>query len=87
VVFGIRPEHFNDLSLTGGFAAGEELEAVVDVMEPLGSEVILIIKVGKHRLTVKVDPHTKASVHQSIKLDVDMNKMHLFDKETGEAIK
>jgi multiple sugar transport system ATP-binding protein len=51
------------------------------------SEVILILRAGQHQLTAKVDPHTNASIHQPIGLSVDMDKMHLFDKETGEVIR
>lgn len=87
VVFGIRPEHINDRSFASDMSGRDELEAVADVIEPIGSEVILIVTVGKHQLTAKVDPHTKASVHQPIKLAIDMNNMHLFDKETGEVIR
>ena len=59
---------------------------MVDVIEPVGSEVILIVTVGNRQLTAKIDPHTRASLHQPIELSVDMNNMHLFDKETGEVI-
>jgi multiple sugar transport system ATP-binding protein len=87
VIFGIRPEHLKDPAFASDIAAKEDLEVVVDVIEPIGSEVILLITVGDHHLTAKVDPHTKASPHKSIRLSVDMNRMHLFDKETGEVIK
>jgi multiple sugar transport system ATP-binding protein len=86
VIFGIRPEHINDRSFVSHIPGREKLEATVDVIEPVGSEVILIVTVGEHHLTAKVDPHTKASVHQPIDLSVDMNNIHLFDKETGEVI-
>ena len=86
VVFGIRPEQFNDLAFASDIPGREELEAMVDVMEPIGSEVILIVTVGEEQLTVKVDPHTSASVNHPIRLSVDMNRMHLFDKDTGDAI-
>ena len=86
VFFGIRPEHINDRSFATDLPGRDDLEAIVDVMEPVGSEVILIVTVGEHQLTAKVDPHTKASLHQPIQLSVDMNNMHLFGKETGEVI-
>lgn len=86
VVFGIRPEHINDRAFATHLPGVDELEAVVDVIEPVGSEVILIITMGEHQLTAKVDPHTKASLHQLIELSVDMNNLHLFDKETGDVI-
>ena len=86
VVFGIRPEHINDRSFATNFPGRDELKAMVDVIEPVGSEVILIVTVGNRQLTAKIDPHTRASLHQPIELSVDMNNMHLFDKETGEVI-
>jgi multiple sugar transport system ATP-binding protein len=86
VLFGIRPEHVTEISALGDLPGREELRAAVDVMEPIGSEVILIVMVGKHKLTARVDPHIETSVYQPITLLVNMNEMHLFDKETGEVI-
>jgi multiple sugar transport system ATP-binding protein len=86
VLFGIRPDHINDRAFATDFPGRDEMKAMVDVIEPVGSEVILIVTVGEHQLTAKVDSHTKASLHQPIELSVDMNNMHLFDKETGEVI-
>jgi multiple sugar transport system ATP-binding protein len=86
VIFGIRPEHINDRAFARDIPGKDELEAVVDVVEPVGSEVILIVTAGSHQLTAKVDPHTEASVHQPIRLSVDMNQIRLFDKKTEEVI-
>jgi multiple sugar transport system ATP-binding protein len=86
VVFGIRPEHINDLAFVMPARGVQELDALVEVIEPIGSEVILIVTAGGHQFAAKVHPQTKASLHQSIKLSIDMNRMHLFDKETGEKI-
>jgi len=86
VLFGIRPEHINDRVFASDIPERDDLEVTVDVVEPLGSEVILIVSVGAHQLTAKADSHTKAAVHQPIGLSVDMNQMHLFDKKTGEVI-
>ncbi len=86
VIFGIRPEHINDRAFATDLPGRDELEAMVDVIEPVGSEVILIVTAGEHQLTAKVDPHAKVSLHEPIELSVDMNNMHLFDRETGEVI-
>ena len=86
VVFGMRPDHINDRSFLIDGSELEELEVVVEVIEPIGSEVILIVRTGDHQLTAKVHPQTKVSLHQSINLTFEMNKMLLFDKETGAVI-
>lgn len=87
VVFGIRPEHINDSTFVNDIHGRDEVKALVDVIEPIGSEVILIVTIGKHRMTAKVDPRTKATVNQPITLNVDMKKMHLFDKKTKAVIR
>jgi multiple sugar transport system ATP-binding protein len=85
VVFGIRPDNIDELCESSP-AECEPLEGIVDNIEPLGSEVILMVNVGKYRLTARVDPKTKARLHQPVKLTVDMHKMHLFDKQSGRTI-
>jgi len=86
VVFGIRPEHVLEESKADGLPPGDRFEGRVEVIEPLGSEVILLVDAGAHQLTAKVDPATRAVVGRPIYLAFHMDKMHLFDKKTGEAI-
>ena len=66
--------------------AAAHIEVVVDVFEPVGSEVILLVSAGNRQMTAKVDPRTSARAHQPIELCVDMGRMHLFDKTTGKVI-
>ena len=86
VVFGIRPEHINDSTFRTDSARGEPLDTMVEVIEPLGSEVLLILRAGDHPLIAKVAPHTPARERAPITLYVNMDRMHLFDKETGGVI-
>jgi multiple sugar transport system ATP-binding protein len=86
VVLGIRPDHINDLAYAIPDGGIEALEAFVEVIEPIGSEVILLVTAGQHQFTAKAHPQTKARLNQSIKLAIDMTKMHLFDRQTGEKI-
>lgn len=84
-ILGIRPEHIYDRALKEPFPNAEHHTASVEVVEPIGSEVILLMKVGSERLTASVDPQTRAQPSSAIELLIDMNQMHLFDKETGIA--
>jgi multiple sugar transport system ATP-binding protein len=86
VVFGVRPEHVYDRALAGEVTAAENINAMIDVFEPVGSEVIILVSAGNRQMTAKVDPRTSARVHQPIELCVDMSRMHLFDKTTGNVI-
>lgn len=84
-LLGIRPEHIYDRALKDPFANAEQLTAVVEVVEPIGAEVILLMEKGSEKLTAKVDPQTKAQPASKIELLIDLNRMHLFDNETGIA--
>jgi multiple sugar transport system ATP-binding protein len=82
VSFGIRPEDIQDRK----FAREEHLpyavKVQVDVSEPMGSEVLLHVKVGDNTLSARVDPHTEAKIGHELDVVFNMNKMHLFDSET-----
>jgi len=84
-LLGIRPEHIYDRTLKDHFPNAEQLTAVVEVVEPIGAEVILLMNKGSERLTASVDPQTKAQPSSEIELLIDMNQVHLFDQETGMA--
>jgi len=84
-VLGIRPQNIHDKDLRGSFPGGEVLRAMVEVVEPVGSEVILLTSCGSNQVTVCVDPQTDAKPHVEKDFLVDMNRMHLFDKSTGQV--
>ena len=56
------------------------------MQEPLGSEVIVDIKVNDELIKVKESPGFKLEVGDDVWLSFDYNKLHLFDEKTGEAI-
>ena len=85
LIFGIRPEHIYDYSIKGSFPGGEKLNALIDVVEPLGSEVVLLATCGSSQLTARVDPQTTAKPQMQLELVLDMNRMHLFDRDTQVA--
>jgi hypothetical protein len=47
-----------------------------------GFDLTLLDISGQQQLTAKVEPAIQASVNHPL----DMNKVHLFDKETGNVI-
>ena len=82
VTLGVRPEDMHIASGDGrtGF------DAVVDVVEPLGSEILLDVKVGPHVMVARVDPTVRAKVHERLRLAINPHRLHLFDAETEAAI-
>jgi multiple sugar transport system ATP-binding protein len=81
VILGIRPEHIEDASFPDSTALTDSFQAVVEVVETLGSEIQLDVVTGEHGLVARVDARTKAKRHQEITLAVDMEKIHIFNMD------
>ncbi len=86
LVLGIRPEDLHDEEAFLSLNPDAVLAAHVEVTELMGAETFLYVKVGDNNFTARVDPRSTAKVDEDIKLGVDLNKIHLFDKETEVAI-
>jgi multiple sugar transport system ATP-binding protein len=85
VILGIRPEHIEDAAFPDESVTTDNLKAVVEVVETLGSEVQLDVVSGEHSLVARVDPRTKVKRHDEIQLAVNMDKIHIFDKDHPTA--
>ncbi|PNR92807.1 ABC transporter ATP-binding protein [Petrotoga sp. 9PWA.NaAc.5.4] len=86
VVLGVRPEDLYDKSISSSANEGNVLNSVVDVVEPLGSETLLHLAIGNQAITAKVSPQTRAEAGQKFEVVVDLEMIHVFDKETEQAI-
>ncbi|OCL25737.1 glycerol-3-phosphate ABC transporter ATP-binding protein [Orenia metallireducens] len=86
VVFGIRPEDIMDPAITEANENVDTVEATVEVIEPMGSETHLHLSIGDRTIVAIVDPQSEAKVGDVIKIGFDLQKMHIFDAETEEAI-
>jgi len=86
VVMGIRPENIYDGQNLDGFAAADLVEAQVEVVEMLGSETLLYVKIEDASFIARVNPNTRAKAGDVIKLAFDPRKVHIFDKESEKTI-
>jgi multiple sugar transport system ATP-binding protein len=84
LVLGIRPEDM--FVLSGENKEVNVIKGEVYVVEPLGSETILDVKVGNNIIKVRTPGKSIPKTGDIVTLKIDMNKIHLFDKETGSAI-
>ena len=86
--FGIRPEHVHDEpDFIEKIADGNGLfEAKVEVTELMGAEIYLYVNVNDVPLTARVAPTSTAKPGDTIKVAIDLEKIHLFDKETEQTI-
>src|SRR5512139_1805428 len=73
VIFGMRPNDIHDCQFAPEQAKANCVRAVVDVIEPLGSEIHLNVTSGKHAFVAVVDVQTQVRVHQEIDLAFDLD--------------
>jgi len=85
VTLGMRPEDVG--SATAERATDSpRLQATVDVVEPMGSETYVYVKVAGTTLICRVDAHRIFKEGETVELPVDIQRCHVFD-EDGEALK
>jgi multiple sugar transport system ATP-binding protein len=83
VTIGIRPEN---LECTNKDVPGETIPAIVEVIEPLGSETYLYVKMNGTQLTLKTAPNLSFEIQQKVILRPNVNQFHLFDKSDGTSL-
>ena len=86
VVMGIRPEDMYDDQDSITKYASAICTAEVDVTEMMGSETYLYLTIDGMNLIARVKPDSKSQRNQTIKLAIDPEKIHLFDKDTEKTI-
>ena len=86
VFFGIRPEDIHDRPVTEEGAETCPLTTTVEVVEPLGDEMILYLKTSEHEFIGKVGSHGGVTDGQTLEVHLDLDKVHIFDAETGENL-
>jgi multiple sugar transport system ATP-binding protein len=84
VTLGIRPE---DLRVVGGTELADyAFDAVVDVVEPLGSEILLDVTLAGQSVVARVEPSVRARPHDKIRLAFVPEHIHFFDTKTEAVI-
>ena len=79
---GLRPEALHPAN----GATEYSFDANVEVVEPLGSEILLDVRVGDAPVVAKVDPSMRVAAHDKVRLAFDPERVHFFDASTEAAI-
>jgi multiple sugar transport system ATP-binding protein len=82
LTLGVRPEHVH----VSREKTESGIKASVYVVEPLGSEAIVDVKVGENIVKAKENPFFKASTGEQVWITFDVDQVHIFDKQTGNII-
>jgi len=86
-VVGIRPEDIYDAGFQAPGIDSAKVDAKVDVVEPMGSEIYLNLLSGDKTFVARVDPRSSARAGNDVGLAFNVNKVHIFDKKTESAIR
>lgn len=83
VVLGIRPKN---IFFNGKSQKECTVSAFVELVEQLGSETYLHLRIADKQCIASVDPDLGAEVGDAVGIELDFDKIHIFDKETEMAI-
>jgi multiple sugar transport system ATP-binding protein len=87
VIFGLRPEDIYDPRFEAPDIIGETVKASVEVTELMGNEIFVFLKSGDDNYVARVDPRTNFRMGDKVEMTFNMGNMHIFDKETEQAIR
>jgi multiple sugar transport system ATP-binding protein len=86
LLLGVRPEH----TLLGEPkpAHGTSFDAVVEVTEQLGAELLLGVRAaGRTLIASRIDPEIELAPHAPVRMSLDPRGLHFFDRDSGEALR
>ena len=81
ILLGIRPEDVRVALQTDG---GVRMR--LDLVEPLGQELLVSVRVGGHEVTARLPPAAGHKPGDDLTLGFDPGALHFFDPETRERI-
>jgi multiple sugar transport system ATP-binding protein len=77
-IYGVRPEHF--------VLAESGADAIIQVVEPTGSEIQVIAKLGTEEITAVFRERHQFKPGDKVRLMVDPRLVHLFDETSGQRL-
>lgn len=88
IYIGIRPENLSDDAELAAENPGSAIEAHVEMTELMGSETYLYLSVNgaEGNIVARVDPRSRTSAGQTVRIAVDPARLYMFDAKTGENI-
>ena len=89
VTLGIRPEDLYTPAMSPtSKRLSDPVLGTVEVEEPMGNEVVAYVRLDPDtQLVARLDPQPLADGPGELQLRLDLDKIHLFDVETGAAVR
>jgi multiple sugar transport system ATP-binding protein len=87
IIFGIRPDDIHNPDFTPPGIVAQSVDAKIDVTELMGNEIFVYLKNGDHNFVARVDPRSRYTIGDDVRVVFNMANMHIFDRETEMAIR
>jgi len=84
IVFGIRPENITNRPKA---RAGVPIQMTVEVAEPMGGESLISLRSGTGHLVARIRGEHLFRLNERVTIQINLEKVTLFDPETEEAIR
>ena len=83
VILGVRPEN---ISLVPKTTRDTKLTGVIDMVELMGAESYIYVKIAEEMLVVRINGTTTKTGGEIIDIYLNPDQIHLFDRETEERM-
>jgi len=82
IIFGIRPEDIYDSRHSNSAELPASTSVFCDLVEPLGNEYVVHLKLGDNSLVARFDPKYLPEIQKPLDITFDISKGHFFDAQT-----
>ncbi|MDE5771309.1 MAG: sn-glycerol-3-phosphate ABC transporter ATP-binding protein UgpC [Ruminococcus sp.] len=86
IILGVRPESIHDEEMYLSNATTGVVDCQVEITEMMGAEIYLYLLCEGIPMTARVSSRSTAKSGDEIRVAIDPNRIHIFDKETEKAI-
>ena len=86
VIMGIRPELLHDEPMYLSQFPDSTIDCYIEVTELMGAEIYLYLVAEEQNLIARVSSRSTARAGDTVKIAVDVTRVHIFDKDTEECI-
>lgn len=86
VTFGLRPEEIYPPDIPYPIEEGARIKVKVDVVEPIGNEMFLYLRVAGDQLVARMSSDVKVTVGREVEVILAMRKAHFFDSQSEKNI-
>ena len=84
IIFGVRPEHLSDEVKDQSHVP---IASTVEIAEPMGSESLVYLKAGTGNLIARIHGEHLFHLGEPVTVQLNLDKVHLFDPQTEKVIR